>query len=63
MASGPSLWPFDQEILEKELTLAAVQGTAAAYARYLAVNGRAWGASTRTTSYFAAQFGQSKDAE
>jgi hypothetical protein len=43
MASGPSLWPFNQEILEKELTLAAVQRTAAAYARYLAVNGRALG--------------------
>jgi hypothetical protein len=43
MASGPSLWPFNQEILEKELTLTAAQRTAAAYARYLAVNGRALG--------------------
>jgi hypothetical protein len=39
-ASGASLWPFNHEILEKKPTLAAVQWTAATYARYLAVNGR-----------------------
>jgi len=39
-ASGASLWPFNHEILEKKPTLAAVQWTAAAYARYLAVNSR-----------------------
>jgi hypothetical protein len=41
-ASGPPPWPFNQEILEQERPLAAVQWTAAAKARYLAVNGRPW---------------------